>query len=94
MVKAHEFSSQIPLPQTTGGKEWQHRGTICNIFECMMKAFLESTSWFLRNSVFSTKLHKFDYKHPFCPQISKIGICGIRNNHDDQNILSEMLIYT
>ena len=32
MVKVREFSSQIPLPQTTGREEWQRRGTILNIF--------------------------------------------------------------
>ena len=32
VVKVREFSSQIPLPQTTGREERQRRGTILNIF--------------------------------------------------------------
>ena len=32
VVKVREFSSQIPLPQTTGREERQRRRTILNIF--------------------------------------------------------------
>jgi len=44
MAKVGEFSSQIPLPQTTGRDEPQCRGTIRNFFEVRTKAFSESTS--------------------------------------------------
>ena len=37
MVKVGEFSSQIPLPQTTGRDEPQCRGTICDVFEVRTK---------------------------------------------------------
>ena len=57
VVKVGEFSSQIPLPQTTGRDEPQCRGTIRNVFEVRTKAFSESTSHFLRNSLFLLKVH-------------------------------------
>ena len=57
VVKVREFSSQIPLPQTTGWKEQQCRETIRNIFEVRTKPFSKSTSCFLRNSLFSAELH-------------------------------------
>ena len=57
VVKFGEFSSQIPLPQTTGRDEPQCRGTICNVFKVWTKAFLKSTSYFLRNSLFSLNVH-------------------------------------
>ena len=44
MAKFGEFSSQIPLPQTTGRDEPQCRGTIRNVFKVQTKAFSESTS--------------------------------------------------
>ena len=39
VVKVCEFSSQIPLPQTTRKDQLQCRGTIHNIFEVWMKVF-------------------------------------------------------
>ena len=57
VVQVHEFFSQIPLPQTIGRGDQQCRETIRNIFEVCMKVFLESTSCYLRNSLFSAELH-------------------------------------
>ena len=65
MVKACEFSNQILLLQATGSEEWGRRWTIRNIFEWMTKAFLESTSRFLRNSLFSAELH-VPHNYHFC----------------------------
>ena len=57
MIKVGKFFGQIPLPQTAGKDEPQCRGTICNVFEFWTKAFLKSTSHFLRNSLFSLNVH-------------------------------------
>ena len=57
MVKACEFSSQIPPLQTTGREERQCRRIIHNIFKVWTKAFLKSTSCFLKNSLFFAELH-------------------------------------
>ena len=59
VVKVREFSSQIPLPKTTGREEWQRRGTIRNIFEVRTKAFLKSTSCFLRADDIQKGSHYF-----------------------------------
>ena len=55
VVKVCEFSSQIPLPQTTGRDELLCGGTIRNIFKGLTRAFLKSTSHFLRSSPFFAK---------------------------------------
>ena len=55
IVKVSEFSSQIPLLQTTGRNKLQCRGTIRNVFEVWIKAFLKIISHFLRKSFFFTE---------------------------------------
>ena len=57
VVKVGEFSSQILLLQTTGRNELQCRGTVCDVFEVRTKTFQKRTSHFLRNSLFSLKVH-------------------------------------
>ena len=52
-----EFSSQGQLPQTAGRDRPQCRRTIRNVFEVRTKAFSESNSYFLRNSLFSPEVH-------------------------------------
>ena len=56
-VVVQAWLNQIPPPQTTGRDEPQCRGTIRNVFEVRTKAFSKSTSYFLRNSLFSLKVH-------------------------------------
>ena len=60
VVKVGKFSSQIPLPQTTGRDKLRCRGTIRNVFEVRTKAFSKSTSYFLRNSLLKDRS---DFNH-------------------------------
>lgn len=55
MLKGRKFLSQVSFLQTTKREKRQHKQTNHNIFEWMMKAFMESTSQLLRNSLLSTK---------------------------------------
>ena len=57
VVKVGKFSSQIPLPQTTGRDEPQCRGTIRNVFEVQTKAFSKSTSYFFEKQSVFAKSH-------------------------------------
>ena len=56
----HGQSSQILQPNSTSAnnqmEEQECRGTIYNIFEVRTRAFLKSTSFLLRNSLFSANL--------------------------------------
>lgn len=57
IVKVSEFSSQIPLLQTTGRNKLQCRGTIRNVFEVQTKAFRKLPLTFLKNSLFLLKVY-------------------------------------
>ena len=55
--KLVNFPAKFLLLQTTQREKQQHRWTICNIFECMIMAFLESITYFslFESSLSSTK---------------------------------------